>query len=226
MVTESSVSKTPSQQDLDTIARQLGRPARDIVEVGARCVCGNPLVATTAPRLSSGIPFPTTFYLTHPTLTSAVSRLEAGGLMNEMNERLATDAELAQKYQQAHEHYLAERDRIGELSGVGDVPEIKGISAGGMPERVKCLHVLVGHALSAGPGVNPLGDEAIAGIAEWWTPETCTCEGAWDHEAPLPNKDLSRHVKTQELADAEEKKRQRRLKAEAEAEATKQNGGE
>lgn len=231
MVTESNVSKTPSQQDLDTIARQLGRPARDIVEVGARCVCGNPLVATTAPRLSSGIPFPTTFYLTHPTLTSAVSRLEAGGLMNEMNERLTADAELAQQYRAAHEHYLAERNRVGELSGVGEVPEINGISAGGMPERVKCLHVLVGHSLSAGPGVNPLGDEAIDGIAEWWTREVCTCEGAWDHEAPLPNKDLSRHVKTQELADAEEKKRLRRLKAEesitASEESTEEsNGGE
>ncbi|GAA2561326.1 hypothetical protein GCM10009861_21690 [Neomicrococcus aestuarii] len=221
MVTE---TKTPSQHDLDTIARQLGRPARDIVEVGARCVCGNPLVATTAPRLSSGIPFPTTFYLTHPTLTSAVSRLEAGGLMNAMNERLTEDAELAAAYRQAHEHYLAERDRIGELSGVGEVPEIKGISAGGMPERVKCLHVLVGHSLSAGPDVNPLGDEAIAGIAEWWTADVCSCAGAWDNEAPLPNKDLSRHVKTQELADAEEKKRLRRLKAEAEANADANTG--
>jgi hypothetical protein len=33
----------------------------------------------------------------------------------------------------------------------GDVPEIAGISAGGMPTRVKCLHALAGHA-AAGPG--------------------------------------------------------------------------
>ena len=45
---------------------------------------------------------------------------------------------------------------------LGDVPEIDGVSAGGMPDRVKCLHALVGHALAAGPGVNPLGDEAVA----------------------------------------------------------------
>ena len=38
-----------------------------------------------------------------------------------------------------------------------------GISAGGMPSRVERLHVvLVGYPLAAGPGVNPLGDEALA----------------------------------------------------------------
>jgi uncharacterized protein len=69
----------------------------------------------------------------------------------------------------AHEHYLAQREALGH------VDEIAGISAGGMPTRVKCLHVLVGHALAAGPGVNPLGDEALALIAEAWTPTRCTC---------------------------------------------------
>ena len=36
-----------------------------------------------------------------------------------------------------------------------------------MPTRVKCLHVLVGHALSAGAGVNPLGDEALELLPDW-----------------------------------------------------------
>jgi hypothetical protein len=53
------------------------------------------------------------------------------------------------------------------------VPEIDGISAGGMPSRVKCLHVLVGHALAAGPGVNPLGDEALAMLDDWWANGSC-----------------------------------------------------
>ncbi len=48
------------------------------------------------------------------------------------------------------------------------MPEIAGVSAGGMPDRVKCLHALVGHALAAGPGVNPLGDEALDQIGEFW----------------------------------------------------------
>ncbi|WP_372698063.1 DUF501 domain-containing protein [Arthrobacter sp. JSM 101049] len=189
--------RVPTPADLDTLSRQLGRPARDVVEIGARCICGNPLVATTAPRLASGIPFPTTFYLTHPVITSAVSRLEAAGTMAEMTERLGHDTELAAAYAAAHRDYLVARDAVGVRTGIGAVPEIDGVSAGGMPTRVKCLHVLVGHALAAGPGVNPLGDEAIAGIAEWWTPGHCSCAGAWDTDAPVPDRDRSRHVKTQ-----------------------------
>ena len=73
----------------------------------------------------------------------AIGRLEASGLMREMTDRLATDDELAAAYRAAHEAYLARREEIGH------VDEIAGISAGGMPNRVKCLHVLVGHALAA-----------------------------------------------------------------------------
>ena len=186
-------SRKPSPRDLDVLSRQLGRPVRDVVEIPARCVCGNPLVAATSPRLSNGTPFPTTFYLTHPVITAAVSRLEAAGLMNDMNDRLAADPALAADYRSAHEAYLASRAEIGGRSGIGAVPEIDGISAGGMPTRVKCLHVLVGHSLAAGPGVNPLGDEAIAGIGEWWTADRCYCEGAWDTGGEAPSQDLSRH---------------------------------
>lgn len=214
-----AAARVPSAEDLDTLSRQLGRPVRDVVEIGARCVCGNPLVATTAPRLSSGIPFPTTFYLTHPVITAAVSRLEAGGLMAEMTERLEQDEELAAAYRAAHEDYLVARDAIGARTGVGEVPEIAGVTAGGMPNRVKCLHVLVGHSLAAGPGVNPLGDEAIAGIAEWWTADRCYCDGAWDTAGEAPSRDRSRHVKTQEQQDAEAKKRER-----AEARARREAG--
>ena len=186
-------SRKPSPRDLDVLSRQLGRPVRDVVEIPARCVCGNPLVAATSPRLSNGTPFPTTFYLTHPVITSAVSRLEAAGLMNEMNDRLGADPALAANYRNAHEAYLASRAEIGGRSGIGAVPEIDGISAGGMPTRVKCLHVLVGHSLAAGPGVNPLGDEALAAIGEWWTADRCYCDGAWDTGGEVPSQDLSRH---------------------------------
>lgn len=202
----------PTQEDLDTLSRQLGRPVRDVVEIGARCVCGNPLVATTAPRLSNGIPFPTTFYLTHPVITAAVSRLEGAGVMTEMSERLLTDTSLASSYQRAHENYLASRIAVGQRTGIGPVPEIDGVSAGGMPTRVKCLHVLVGHSLAAGPGINPLGDEALAGIAQWWGSAQCWCAGAWDNKASVPSRELSRHARTQGLtaAELERKKAARR----------------
>lgn len=155
--------------DLAVLAVQLGRPPRGVVGIAARCVCGRPTVVRTAPRLPDGTPFPTTYYLTHPRAVSAASTLEASGLMREMTERLSQDADLAAAYRAAHEHYLARRAELGE------VPEIAGISAGGMPTRVKCLHVLLAHALAAGPGVNPLGDEVVVAVREQWSPGVCTC---------------------------------------------------
>jgi hypothetical protein len=140
-----------------------------MVAIAARCVCGNPTVVKTAPRLPDGTPFPTTYYLTHPDAVAGASFLEAGGVMAEMTARLSHDSELASAYRAAHEAYLADRYELE------DIPETHGISAGGMPTRVKCLHVLVGHALAAGPGVNPLGDEALALMADRWRPDRCTC---------------------------------------------------
>ncbi|MGD7732856.1 DUF501 domain-containing protein [Propionibacteriaceae bacterium G57] len=152
-----------SAADEAIIGQQLGREPRGVAGVAWRCPCGKPGVIATEPRLPQGTPFPTTYYLTCPRATSAVSTLEASGLMADMTERLADDPELAADYRAAHESYLADRARLGE------VPEIEGISAGGMPTRVKCLHVLVGHSLAKGPGVNPLGDEAVALLGEFWT---------------------------------------------------------
>lgn len=142
--------------DEATIEAQLGRRPRGVVGIAWRCADGHPGVVVTEPRLPDGTPFPTTYYLTCPALASAVSTLEAGGVMAEMTARLAADPDLAAAHLRAHHAYLSDRARYGE------VPEIAGISAGGMPARVKCLHVLVGHALAAGPGVNRLGDEAVA----------------------------------------------------------------
>ena len=174
---------TPTEQDIRVLSAQLGRKVRDVIEIPARCVCGNPLVAATAPRLSNGTPFPTVFYLAHPVITAAASRLEAGGLMYEMTDSLAEDADLAAQYAAAHENYLAERERIRLISGTEEVPEIDGISAGGMPTRVKCLHAVIGHNLSVGRGVNPMGDRGLDAIVEWWTPEVCSCDPAWREEA-------------------------------------------
>ncbi len=88
--------------------------------------------------------------------------------MAEMNERLAVDAELSGAYAAAHDDYLATRAALQM-----DVPEVEGISAGGMPNRVKCLHSLVAHSLSAGPDVNPLGDEALSKLPDWWKEQPC-----------------------------------------------------
>lgn len=170
---------TPTDQDIRVLSAQLVRTVRDVIEIPARCVCGNPLVAATAPRLSNGNPFPTVFYLAHPAITAAASRLEAGGLMYEMTDALAADTELANRYTLAHENYLAERERIRLISGTDEVPEIENISAGGMPTRVKCLHAVIGHTLAVGCGINPMGDWGLDEIADWWTPQVCACEPSW-----------------------------------------------
>ncbi|WP_309649107.1 DUF501 domain-containing protein [Nocardioides sp.] len=169
--------------DEAAIHAQLGREPRAIHAVGHRCPCGNPDVVTTEPRLPNGTPFPTTFYLTCPRAASLIGTLEGSGLMKEMQARLGEDPELTAAYRGAHEAYLAFRGELARQSG-HDVPEIEGISAGGMPDRVKCLHVLAGHALAAGPGVNPLGDEVLALLGEWWAAGPCvSAESAGGVEA-------------------------------------------
>lgn len=143
--------------DLEAVAAQLGREPRGVLEIAYRCPNGEPGVVKTAPRLPDGTPFPTLYYLTHPALTAAASRLESSGLMREMTERLQASEELRAAYLRAHESFLAERDAIESLGTT--------FSGGGMPDRVKCLHVVMAHSLAKGPGLNPFGDEALALLA-------------------------------------------------------------
>lgn len=162
----------PSPADLAAVSAQLGRPARGVRAVAHRCPCGLPDVVETEPRLPDGTPFPTTYYLTCLRATAAVSALESAGVMRELSGLLGADPDLAAAYARAHHDYLARRQRIAE------VPEIAGVSAGGMPDRVKCLHALVAHALAAGPGVNPLGDEVLARLEPWWPAGPCVSPAA------------------------------------------------
>jgi uncharacterized protein len=160
-------------RDEAAVEAQLGRPPRSVHGVAHRCPCGNPDVVATEPRLEDGTPFPTTFYLTCPRAASMIGTLEASGLMGEMADRLAEDPALAAAYLRAHEEYLAAR------SSIGDVPEIDGVSAGGMPNRVKCLHALAAQSLAQGRGVNPLGDEVLDRLGSFWAAGPCVpVEGA------------------------------------------------
>lgn len=158
--------------DLQILELQLGRVPRGVFGIADRCVCGAPRVVATRPRLEDGTPFPTMFYLTHPTAVKGCSSLEADKWMEHLNQLLVTDEELRLGYEKAHQHYISTRDAIEE------VPEIKDFSAGGMPRRVKCLHAILGHTLAAGPGVNPIGDLILARLAEdgLWTADKCSCE--------------------------------------------------
>ena len=171
MTREPRTAPAVTASDLDVLRVQLGRAPRGVVGIASRCVCGRPVVVRTAPRLPDGSPFPTTYYLTHPAAVKGCSTLEAEHLMDDFNERLAADESLAAAYAAAHEDYLGRRAELGRAE------EIDGVSAGGMPTRVKCLHALVGHSLAAGRGVNPIGDLTLAVLIErgLWDPARCSC---------------------------------------------------
>ncbi len=163
-----------AKQDQEVIAAQLGRSPRGLLSVAHRCPCGLPDVAETAPRLPDGSPFPTLYYLTCPRANAAVSKLEASGLMREMTARLA-DETLRRRYDSAHRDYLSRRETAARAARIEPLPPGTQ-SAGGMPERVKCLHALVAHELAAA-GVNPFGREALDAVGDWWLSGTVRSAG-------------------------------------------------
>lgn len=178
---------TPATPDqVAVVNRQLGRYPRGMVAVGARCVCGNPLAVVTRPQLEDGTPFPTTCYLTSPEAVKAVSRLEADGIMADWNTELGSDPDLANAYHRAHELYLAFRSALAQRLG-DDESHIAGISAGGMPKRVKCLHALTAQSLVMGSGVNPMGDRALDLVGQVFDPQVCRCAQPWTETSGQAN---------------------------------------
>jgi hypothetical protein len=155
----------PTEQDRQVVEQQLGRPPRAMRAIAHRCSCGLVDVVETNPRLDDGTPFPTLYYLTCPRASSAIGRLESEGLMRSMTERLADDSDLALRYDAAARDYVRRRDAL-EVLGHGE-------NQGGMPTRVKCLHVLVAHSLAVGRGVNPFGDEALDLLPDWGAAGPC-----------------------------------------------------
>jgi uncharacterized protein len=170
-----------TQADEAAVTAQLGRAPRGTRGVAHRCPCGLPDVVETAPRLPDGTPFPTLYYLTCPRAAAAISGLEAAGLMREMTARLAADDELRAAYQWTHRDYLARRDAAARADGLEPLPAGTQ-SAGGMPDRVKCLHALVAHELAV-PGANPLGREALDAAGQWWSRGSCLPGG----RPPIPS---------------------------------------
>ena len=174
-MTGPGASEPPSAADLEAVARQLGRVPRAVMAIAHRCPCGLPAVVQTAPRLPDGTPFPTLYYLTCPRASAAMSRLEAAGAMRLMAARLRADPQLADSHAAAHRDYVVRRTAAAQQAGVEPLPADTQ-SAGGMPDRVKCLHALAAHALAV-PGVNPLGAEAVQAAGRWWQAGTCAEDG-------------------------------------------------
>jgi hypothetical protein len=149
------------------ITEQLGRPARGRPAVTHRCGHGLPTVVRVDPRLEDGTPFPTTFWLACPLLRSAVGRMEADLEMVRLNARLAEDDALRDEYAATAERYVAFRDRLGDPQ-----PPLDGApTAGGMPKRVKCLHVHLAHHLATGD--NPIGAHVADAVLPMACPAPC-----------------------------------------------------
>lgn len=153
----SAAAATATSADQRVVSAQLGRPARGRPAIVHRCRYGLPTVVRVDPRLDDGTPFPTVFWLTCPALRSRVGTLEADHAMVGLNERLDDDPVFAADYAAAARRYVAFRDRLG-----GALPGDP--AAGGMPQRIKCLHVHAAHTLAT-------GDNAV---------------GAWTLEHALP----------------------------------------
>jgi hypothetical protein len=166
----------PRPPDLEAVRLQLGREPRGVQAIAHRCPCGLPDVVRTAPRLPGGTPFPTLYYLTCVRARAAASRLEAAGVMAEMTRRLGTDPRLRAAYQAAAADYLARREQAARRDGLPPLPDDVP-AAGGMPDRVKCLHALAAHELAV-PGRNPFGREAILAMGQWWATGPCVAAPA------------------------------------------------
>lgn len=146
---------TPSSQanerDRAVVEAQLGRSLRGRWRVARRCHLGLPMAIETHPRLEDGTPFPTLFWLTCPLLVKRASRLESGGYMTELTDRLGADQGFRDRLVAAMDRYSSRRDAHAVIASA---------QPGGGPERVKCLHAHLAHELGDGP--NPVGGATLA----------------------------------------------------------------
>jgi len=95
--------------------------------------------------------------------------------MRDMTARLESDPDLRARYRAAHADYVRRRDAAAAAAGLAALPPGTQ-SAGGMPDRVKCLHALAAHELAV-PGANPVGALAVRAAGSWWHAGQCVPDG-------------------------------------------------
>lgn len=158
---EAQAARPPLDADDRALAEQMiGRPLRGPSAAAVRCGWGLPAVLRVDPVLQDGTPFPTTFWLACPIASSRIGTLESSGVMSELTDRVRDPEDLAATWQAQGARYVAFRNGQGER-----VP--RDPAAGGLPDRVKCLHTLYGHHLAT-------DDDAIgAWVAERLEPMPC-----------------------------------------------------
>ncbi|HYY63975.1 MAG TPA: DUF501 domain-containing protein [Gaiellaceae bacterium] len=146
--------------DEAVVAQQLGRAPRAFRRVVVRCPYGRPAVTEQWPRDAQGNPFPTTYYLTCPSLVAAISRLEAAGGVERWSRAAQDDPRLRASLERANAEQRALRP---ELPG--------GIGGSTRAGSLKCLHAHAAFAL-AQPGYQ-LGERILGELDRLWPDSGC-----------------------------------------------------
>jgi hypothetical protein len=160
--------------DLEAVARQLGRSPRALRRIAARCPFGLPAVTEQEPYDDEGRPFPTTYYLTCPHVVASVARLEAAGGVDRWSEAVQADEDLQESLLRATDEQRAVRRALAAgKTGRDDGTSLElGIGGTAAPERLKCLHAHAAFAL-ARPGYE-LGERILADLDPLWPLACCT----------------------------------------------------
>ena len=126
------------------VGAQLGRPARGVAGVAARCPHGYPAAVETRPYLEDGTPFPTLFYLTCPSAAVRAGDWEARGGVAELRRVADEDPALGAALAWLEHWYRERRRGLAGDSWVGAVDGGAALGAGiGGPVgvgRATCLH--------------------------------------------------------------------------------------
>lgn len=155
-------NQVPSQQQLVIIAEQLGRTPHGTEAIAATDENGMPLVLRMAPIIDDK-PFPTLYWLCDKRLKIELSRLEAGGIIKQLEMRLQSDQDFLAGYHRSHEDYIARRwhymstaqQETVERLGYRPLLEARGIGGLGNWNQVRCLHTQYAHHLC---GDNVIGE--------------------------------------------------------------------
>jgi hypothetical protein len=154
-----------------------------MARVEARCAFGYPTVVSVDPlvphRRARGPaePFPTRFWLTCPVLVEQVSRIEASGLIDALEEDARRDPAFASRLAADHARCAAERWEAAD-AGARDaaarrrlLPVLRDSGVGGVRDHrtVKCLHAQYAHHLARGNAVGEILDVRHA-------PEECSAD--------------------------------------------------
>ena len=162
-----------SEADRAVVERQIGRPPRAFRRVVRRCPWGQPVVTEQEPYDSDGAPFPTTYYLTCPSLVAAVARLEAAGGVERWSALAAEEPALRASLKHATGEQRALRRRLagGKVGPDGGASLELGIGGSSNPLQLKCLHAHVAFAL-ARPGYL-LGEQIASEIEPLFPHDRC-----------------------------------------------------